>query len=77
MATGRRHRFSNPRGAGRGSTGIGKVLPWLAIGGLLYLMAQNASKVKASSGAPAMPSAGSVGNNAGCNDFGTSGCWGC
>jgi len=25
-------------------------LPWLAIGGLLYLMAQNAGKVKAASG---------------------------
>ena len=32
------------------------VLPWLAIGGLLYLMAQNAGKVKAAS-VPASSSA--------------------
>lgn len=55
------------------------VLPYVAVGGLLYLMAKNASKVKsAPGGAIAPPSAGSVGNNAGCNDFGTTGsscCW--
>jgi hypothetical protein len=59
--------------------GIGKLLPWLAIGGLLYLMAQNAGKLKASSStAAAAPPAGSPGANCGTNDFGvTSGCWSC
>jgi len=73
VAIGRRRRFRNPRGGG---TGIAKLLPWVAIGGLLYLMAQNAGKVKAAGGTTASaPVAGSVGNNCGGNDFGVSGCW--
>jgi hypothetical protein len=80
VAIGRRLRFRNPRGGGSGGSAVGKVLPWLAIGGLLYLMAQNSAKVKAAGGTTttsAAPSAGSVGNNAGCNDFGVTGCWTC
>jgi hypothetical protein len=57
------------------------VLPYLAVGGLLYLMAQNASKLKAAGGSSgaSLPAAGTAGNNAGCNDFGvTPGCsWSC
>lgn len=69
------HRYRNPRGK-NGATGLGRVLPWLAIGGLLYLMAQNAGKVRAASpGASSQPCAGSVGNNGGANDFGVCGCW--
>jgi hypothetical protein len=75
MAIGRRRRFRNPRGGG-GST-VARVLPWLAIGGLLYLMAQNASKVKGAT--PALPASSAA--TAGCalpNDFGTTtGCWSC
>ena len=43
MAITRRRRFRNPRGG----SGIAALLPWVAVGGLLYLMAQNAGKVKA------------------------------
>lgn len=75
MAIGRRRRFRNPRGGG--GSAVARVLPWLAIGGLLYLMAQNASKVK---GATALP-ASTAATGAGCslpNDFGvTSTCWSC
>jgi hypothetical protein len=58
---------------------LGSLLPYVAVGGLLYLMAQNASKLKAASGgsvAP-LPPAGSPTNNAGCNDFGVNNasCW--
>jgi hypothetical protein len=54
------------------------VLPYLAIGGLLYLMAKNAGTLKASGTAAATaPAAGSVGNNCGTNDFGVNNptCW--
>jgi hypothetical protein len=56
------------------------VLPWLALGGLFYLMAKNSGKL-ASSGAAVStvsPPAGTPANNAGCNDFGAGGatsCW--
>jgi hypothetical protein len=73
MAIGRRRRFRNPRGG----SGLAKVLPYLAIGGLLYLMAKNAPAAKgATSTTTVGPAAGSVGNNCGGTDFGTSGgCW--
>jgi hypothetical protein len=66
--------------ASKSGSVIARVLPYLAVGGLLYLMAQNASKLKAagggSGGAVAAP-AGSPTNNAGCNDFGVNNtsCW--
>jgi hypothetical protein len=56
-----------------------KVLPYLAIGGLLYLMAQNAGKLKTGSATTSTaPPVGSPGNNCGSNDFGVTGgcCWG-
>ena len=65
--------------ASKSGSVIARVLPYLAVGGLLYLMAQNASKVKAagSSGGAVLPPAGSPTNNAGCNDFGVNNasCW--
>lgn len=55
------------------------VLPYLAIGGLLYLMAKNASTLKSSATTTAIaPPAGSPANNCGVNDFGVTGstsCW--
>lgn len=63
-----------------GGSGLMKVLPYLAIGGLLYLMAQNAGKLKTSSGTAVStaPPVGTPGNNCGTNDFGVTGgcCWG-
>jgi len=56
------------------------VLPWLALGGLFYLMAKNSSRL-AAGGSPAQtiaPPVGTPTNNAGCNDFGAAGtgnCW--
>jgi hypothetical protein len=66
--------------ANKSGSSLARILPYLAVGGLLYLMAQNASKVKAAGGV--LPStgapAGAVGNNCGGNDFGTTpGCWSC
>jgi hypothetical protein len=66
--------------ASKSGSVIARILPYVAVGGLLYLMAQNASKVKAagSSGAAVpLPPAGSPTNNAGCNDFGVNNasCW--
>lgn len=61
--------------ASKSGSGLAGVLPYLAIGGLLYLMMKNAPAVKAAGGTPIPPAAGSVGNNAGCNDFGIRGCW--
>jgi hypothetical protein len=46
----RRRRFRNPRGKSGGSV-LAVLVPWALAGGLLYLMAQNASKVKSSSAA--------------------------
>lgn len=65
--------------ASKSGSGLVAVLPYVAVGGLLYLMIKNSGKLKASSaGAAALPpaQAGSVGNNCGANDFGaTAGCW--
>ena len=72
MAIIRRRRSRNPKGGG---SGIARVLPWLAIGGLLYLMAQNAGKVSGkAAAAPSSSAAGCAGGVT--NDFGTAaGCW--
>ena len=64
--------------ASKSGSGVMAVLPYLAIGGLLYLMAKNAGNVKAAAPAmPAAPGAGTVGNNCGTNDFGVNNpsCW--
>jgi hypothetical protein len=72
-----RRRYRNPR-KGSGSSVITGLLPWVAIGGLLYLMAQNAGKVKAT---PAVTAAGvgcctQPGRGGGITDFGVTGqCW--
>lgn len=64
--------------ASKSVSSLGRLLPYVAVGGLLYLMIHNASKIKAAGGGVASPAAGSPGNNAGCNDFGvTGGCWSC
>lgn len=70
MGTGRQRRFRNPKKYDAGGA-VMKVLPWVAIAALVYLMGQNASKLKSGSGAVSTPSTGS----AGCVDFGvTSSC---
>jgi hypothetical protein len=53
------------------------VLPYVAIGGLLYLMAKNAGAVKSAATTTTAPPTGSVGNNCGTNDFGVNNpsCW--
>lgn len=65
--------------ASKNGSVIGKVLPYLAIGGLLYLMAKNSGKLAlpAPTGAAAAAPVGSPTNNAGCVDFGTAGCGNC
>lgn len=73
MATGKRRRFRNPRGGG-GSI-VTTLLPWVAIGGLLYLMAQNAGKLKTPAQAGSASAVGAGGTQV---DFGvTSQCWSC
>jgi len=74
-----RHRYRNPRRSG-GSSGIAVLLPWVAIGGLLYLMAQNAGKVKGTT--TTASATGGVGcctqpgRGGGITDFGVTGsCW--
>jgi hypothetical protein len=60
-------------------SGLMSVLPYVAIGGLLYLMAKNAGKLQTTSAAPATTTpVGTPGNNCGTNDFGVGGstiCW--
>lgn len=70
MAIGRRRRFRNPKGGG---FHIAHLLPWVAIGGLVYLMAQNSAKVKAAAGAAPAPAPACAGGVT--NDFGVTGCW--
>jgi preprotein translocase subunit YajC len=83
VATGRRRRSRNPRGS-QGGDVVLKILPWVAIGGLFYLMAQNAGKVKAANAvATAVTPGNTVVVGGGCaalpTDFGTTNtscCWG-
>jgi hypothetical protein len=71
----RRRRYRNPRRGG-GSSGIAVLLPWVAIGGLLYLMAQNAGKVKAAPSIAATGGCTQPGTGGGTTDFGVTGqCW--
>lgn len=53
------------------------MLPYVALGGLLYLMMKNSGKLAAGGSTLTAPAqAGSPGNNCGGTDFGTSaGCW--
>jgi hypothetical protein len=56
-----------------------KILPWVAIGGLFYLMAQNAGKVK-SANATSSAGGGTIASSCGgaTTDFGVTGnCWSC
>jgi hypothetical protein len=64
--------------ASKSGSGLMSVLPYVAIGGLLYLMAKNSSALKSGTSTPATPAAaGTPGNNCGTNDFGVTGgcCW--
>lgn len=71
-----RRRRRNPRKSGGGSVSISGLLPWIAIGGLLYLMAQNAGKVKAAPAGASTAGCTAPGTGGGTTDFGVTGqCW--